>query len=84
MKRRAAASYVVNDPLARYAGGPINYGFDVTRTNVFLDLTLNVGLLKLVGTVGNVSGGEIPTYNSFDTEADASRTYGSLGVRIGF
>ena len=80
----AAASYVVNDPLARYAGGPIDYGFDVTRTNMFLDLTLNAGVLKLVGTIGNVSGGEIPTYNSFDTEADASRTYGSLGVRIGF
>ena len=80
----AAASYVVNDPLVRYAGGPINYAFDVTRRNLFLDLTLNVGLLKLVGTVGNVSGGEIPTYNSFETEADASRTYGSLGVRIGF
>lgn len=80
----AAASYVVNDPLARYAGGPIAYEFDVTRTNMFLDLTLNAGVLKLVGTVGNVSGGEIPTYNSFDREADASRPYGSLGVRIGF
>ena len=80
----ADASYVVNDPLARYAGGPLHYGFEVTRTNMFLDLTMNLGLLKLVGTLGNVSGGDIPTYNSFDTEADASRTYGSLGVRIGF
>jgi hypothetical protein len=81
---KAAASYVVNDPIQRYADGPINYGFNVTRTNVFLDLTTNLGLLKLVATVGGVSGGEIPTYNNFDTEADASRLYGSLGVRIGF
>jgi hypothetical protein len=80
----AAASYVVNDPLARYSGGPFNYAFDVTRTNVFLDVITNLPLFKVVATVGNVSGGDIPTYNNFDKEADASRLYGSLGVRIGF
>jgi hypothetical protein len=80
----AAASYVVNDPLQRYADGPISYAFDVTRTNVFLDVITNLGLMKIVATVGNVSGGDIPTYNDFDKEADASRIYGSLGVRIGF
>ena len=80
----AAASYVVNDPLARYEGGPFNYAFDVTRTNVFLDVITNLPMLKLVATVGHVSGGDIPTYNNFDKEADASRLYGSLGVRIGF
>jgi hypothetical protein len=79
----AAASYVVNDPVARFAGGPFNYAFNVTRTNVFLDVITNLGLMKLVATLGNVSGGDIPTYNNFDTEADASRLYGSLGVRIG-
>jgi hypothetical protein len=73
----------VNEPLARFEGGPVRYAFDVTRTNVFLDLTTNLGLMKLVATVGGVSGGDIPTYNNFDTEADASRIYGSLGVRIG-
>ena len=80
----AAARYVVNDPLERFAGGPFVYAFDVTRTNVFLDVTTSLGLAKLVATVGNVSGGDIPTYNNFDKEADASRIYGSLGVRIGF
>lgn len=79
----ADAFYSVNEPLARFEGGPVRYAFDVTRTNVFLDVVTNLGLLKLVGTVGGVSGGDIPTYNSFDTEADASRIYGSLGVRIG-
>jgi hypothetical protein len=80
----ADAFYSVNEPLARFEGGPVSYAFDVTRTNVFLDLTTNLGLMKLVATVGGVSGGDIPTYNTFDTEADASRIYGSLGVRIGF
>jgi len=79
----ADAYYSVNEPLARFEGGPVRYAFDVTRTNVFLDLTTNLGLMKLVATVGGVSGGDIPTYNNFDTEADASRIYGSLGVRIG-
>jgi hypothetical protein len=81
---KADAFYSVSEPLARFEGGPVRYAFDVTRTNVFLDLTTNLGLAKLVATVGGVSGGEIPTYNTFDTEADASRIYGSLGVRIGF
>lgn len=79
----ASAFYSVNEPLARFEGGPVRYTFDVTRTNVFLDLITNLGLMKLVGTIGGVSGGDIPTYNNFDKEADASRIYGSLGVRIG-
>jgi hypothetical protein len=74
----------VNELTNSYQGGPVPYSFDVTRTNVFLDVITNLGLMKLVATVGNVSGGDIPTYNNFDTEADASRIYGSLGVRIGF
>ena len=79
----AGAFYSVNEPLARFEGGPVRYAFDVTRTNVFLDLITNLGLMKIVATVGGVSGGDIPTYNNFDKEADASRIYGSLGVRIG-
>ena len=79
----ADAFYSVNEPLARFEGGPVRYAFDVTRTNVFLDVVTNLGLMKLVATVGGVSGGDIPTYNNFDREADASRIYGSLGVRIG-
>lgn len=79
----ANAFYSVNEPLRRFEGGPVRYAFDVTRTNVFLDVITNLGLMKLVATVGGVSGGDIPTYNTFDKEADASRIYGSLGVRIG-
>ena len=55
----------------------------VTRTNMFADLSMNLLILKLVGTVGMVSGGDIVTYNSYDSSADKSRLYGSVGVRIG-
>ena len=55
----------------------------VTRTNYFGDVSMNLLLIKLVGTVGMVSGGDIQTYNSYDTPADKSRLYGSVGVRIG-
>jgi hypothetical protein len=56
---------------------------DVKRTNAFVDLSMNLLVLKLVGTVGYVTGGDITTYNSFDNAADKSRVYGSAGVRIG-
>jgi hypothetical protein len=56
---------------------------DVTRTNAFVDLSINLLVLKIVGTVGYVTGGDITTYNSFDNAADKSRVYGSAGVRIG-
>ena len=55
----------------------------VTRTNYFLDASMNLLVLKLVGTVGMVSGGDIVTYNSYDNAADKSRLYGSVGVRFG-
>ena len=55
----------------------------VTRTNYFADVSMNLLLIKLVGSVGMVSGGDIKTYNSYDNAADKSRLYGSLGVRFG-
>jgi hypothetical protein len=57
----------------------------LTRTNYFLDLSLNLPVFKLVGEVGQVSGGTIGTFNEFETgRADKSRTYGSVGFRIAF
>jgi hypothetical protein len=59
---------------------------DLTRTNMFADLSLNLPLFKIVGEVGNSSGssGSVTTYNTFQTgPADKSRTYGSLGIRFG-
>lgn len=56
----------------------------ITRTNYFADLSLNMMVAKLVAEVGMVQRGHIATYNTFNgTAADASRLYGSLGLRIG-
>ncbi len=58
---------------------------DVTRTNVFADLSLNLLLFKLTGEIGQVSGGTINTYNTFSgKQAADSRIYGSVGARFGF
>jgi len=55
----------------------------LTRTNYFLDLSLNMPVFKLVGEVGAASGGTVKTYNSFaGGSADRSQIYGSLGIRF--
>lgn len=71
---------------ANGTAGPINVGLPekLTRTNYFGELSLNLMLLKIVGSVGMVQGGEVLTYNTFDKAADASRMFGSVGVRLGF
>ena len=58
---------------------------DLTRTTYFADLSMTVMLMtKLVVEVGSTSGGSVPTYNTFSgTAADASRLFGSVGIRIG-
>ena len=46
---------------------------------------LNAQIFKIVGEIGRVSGGEIPTYNQFNgPQAADARTYGSVGINIGF
>jgi hypothetical protein len=64
--------------------GPITVSQKMTRTNYFADLSMNILLVKIVGSVGMVSGGDVPTHNTFSTAADASRMYGSVGIRFGF
>jgi hypothetical protein len=57
----------------------------MTRTNYFLDASLNMLLAKVVAEIGQVTGGTADTYNSFSGgAASKSRLYGSLGLRIGF
>lgn len=56
----------------------------LTRTTFYGSLGFNLFLAKVVAEVGQVSGGDVPTFNSFDEEADKSRMYGSLGIRISF
>lgn len=56
---------------------------NLTRNNIFADLSLNLPLFKLVGEVGDVSGGSVNTYNSFSGgRADRSIVYGSAGLRL--
>jgi hypothetical protein len=67
--------------------GPFALKQDMTRTNYFVDLSLNLLVLKLVGEVGQVSGGTLsPTpFNTFSTgAANDSRTYASVGARFGW
>jgi hypothetical protein len=56
----------------------------VTRTTMYGTLGINLWLIKVVGEVGQVSGGDITTFNDFATPANEARTYGTLGVRISF
>jgi hypothetical protein len=53
------------------------------RTNAFFDASLNLPLFKIVGEVGQASGGTVNTYNSFsEGRADRSQVYGSVGLRL--
>lgn len=55
----------------------------VTRTNMFADLSINLPVFKLIGEVGQVSGGSVSTFNSFaGKDANASRMYASAGLRL--
>jgi hypothetical protein len=66
--------------------GPVAMSQDVTRSNMFVDLSVNLMLLKIVGEIGRVSGGDFPTItNSFSSgNIDDSRVYGSVGLRFGW
>ena len=61
---------------------------DLTRTNYFVDVSLNLPFIKVVGEIGQVTGGSLPAgvpYNTFSSGGvTQSRTYGSVGLRIGF
>lgn len=58
--------------------------FSMTRTNVFFGVSLNVLLFKVVGEVGQATGGSVPTLlNNFGSPADKSRSYLTLGLRFG-
>jgi hypothetical protein len=64
---------------------PVSILQNLTRTNVFADLSINLLVLKLTGEIGQVSGGTITTFNTFSgKQAADSRIYGSVGARFGF
>jgi len=70
---------------ARYETTPVAFDQSLTRTNYFANLSMNLLMVRIVGEVGQVSGGNVPTYNTFgDRKADDSLLYGSVGLRVGF
>ncbi|MBA3579883.1 MAG: hypothetical protein H0W42_07855 [Gemmatimonadaceae bacterium] len=72
-------------PIPAQTAGPIDIKQKLSRTNLFLDLSFNLPFFKVVGEIGQVSGGDIETFNQFEgSKADDSRTYGSIGIRFGF
>ena len=57
----------------------------MTRTNMYVGVSLNFFVGKLVAEAGQVSGGTLPAaINSFGSDAAASRGYFSVGLRTGF
>jgi len=81
------------DQAARVAGttAGVSSGVDVaqklTRTNLFGDVSLNMPLFKLIGEVGQVSGGKLaqdPMNEFTGGSPTQSRLYGSVGVRLSF
>lgn len=80
-----AQGTVQTSPIGAQQSQQIKLSQTMTRTNYFLDASLNMLLAKIVGEIGQVSGGTVTPYNSFSGgPADKSRLYGSLGVRVGF
>ena len=67
------------------SGGPLPLSQYLTRTNAFGSVWLNLQIMKIVGEIGRVTGGEVLTYNQFNgPAASATRTYGSVGINFGF
>ncbi|MFL5467185.1 MAG: hypothetical protein ACJ79N_08965 [Gemmatimonadaceae bacterium] len=78
-----AARTVPPTPAAN--AGPVSISQNLTRTNIFADLSVNLLLFKLNAEIGQVSGGTINTFNTFSgKQAADSRIYGSVGARFGF
>jgi hypothetical protein len=76
---------VKNTPIGAQTSDVVTLSQNLTRTNYFLDVSLNFPVFKIIGEVGQVTGGTVDTYNEFTTgRADKARTYGSLGFRLGF
>lgn len=64
---------------------PFTLDISPKRTNMFVDLSVTpFPLVRVVGELGRVSGGDLQTYNRFDPAAGDERLYGSVGLRVGF
>lgn len=80
--RAKVAARAVTLPSGATAG-PVILSQNLTRTNIFADLSLNLPIIKIVGEIGQVSGGTVSTFNKFTgKQADDSRLFGSIGIRL--
>lgn len=67
------------------SGGPIALQQKLTRTNYFGSVWINAQVLRIVGEIGQASGGEVLTYNQFTgPQPDDARPYFSVGVSLGW
>jgi hypothetical protein len=58
---------------------------ELTRNNAFVGLAVNLSSFKFVGEAGMVTGGTDAAHsNTFGDAATATRTYVTIGARIGF
>jgi hypothetical protein len=64
--------------------GPIALEQKIDRTTYFVDASLDLPFVKLVGELGRTSSVTIPTYNTFvATSAGAAMGFASIGLRFG-
>ncbi len=78
----AALTYDVEGVLPQH---PLTLDISPKRTNMFVNLSLTpFPLVRVVGELGRVSGGDSQTYNRFDPAVGDARLYGSVGLRLGF
>jgi hypothetical protein len=77
-----------SDGTLRASAGGSTVGIDLTRSmtrsNWFVDLTINLGPVRLAGEYGGVASKTLETFNTFDPAAGASRNYFSTGLRVAF
>lgn len=78
------SSASANATISGQTSSTISVAQDMTRSNMFADLSLNFPIFKLIGEVGQVSGGTAPTtVNTFPAKGIVdSRLYGSVGFRL--
>lgn len=63
----------------------ISYAQEMTRTTMFANASLNLLLFRLGAEIGQVSGGDVATYNTFqDRDPNESVLYGSVAIRFGW
>jgi hypothetical protein len=78
------SSASANATISGQTSSTISVAQDMTRSNMFADLSLNFPIFKLIAEVGQVSGGTAPTtVNTFSGKGIVdSRLYGSVGFRL--